>query len=479
MADNRFPGGSARDVELGRMLAHLKAAAGAETWPSYATRRARLAALDRLLRENATRIEAAISADFGHRSAHETRLLEMFPSLEGIRHARRHLRRWMCPERRPTGRWFLPGCSFVVPQPLGVVGIIVPWNYPLFLAVGPMVGALAAGNRVALKMSEFTPGFAALFRELVSQHLGDDAAMVVEGDAEVGRAFAHLPFDHLLFTGSTAVGHHVMRAAADNLTPVTLELGGKSPVIVAPGYPLERAAERIAVGKTMNAGQTCIAPDYALVPKGTEQGFIAALRATVDALYPDLSATPDYTHVINARHYARLAGHLDGAAAAGVSVVPLSGSMQRPDAATRRMPPMALVNPPADLAVMRDEIFGPLLPVIGYDNLDEAIRFVNARPRPLARYYFDEQDVRIERMLQSTHAGGVTINDTILHIAQDELPFGGVGASGMGAYHGRAGFDTFSKLKPVFRQSRLNGLGLFKPPYGRMFERLVTMLMRG
>ncbi|HMV53477.1 MAG TPA: coniferyl aldehyde dehydrogenase [Rhodocyclaceae bacterium] len=479
MADNRFPGGSAFDGELGRMFAQLKAAAAADPWPSYATRRARLVALERLLRDNAARIEAAIDADFGHRSAHETRLLEMFPSLEGIRHARRNLRRWMRPERRPTGRWFLPGRSSIVPQPLGVAGIIVPWNYPLFLAAGPMVGALAAGNRVALKTSEFTPRFGALFRELVAKHLGDDVAVVVEGDAEVGRTFSGLPFDHLLFTGSTAVGHHVMRAAADNLTPVTLELGGKSPAIVAPGYPLERAAERIVVGKTMNAGQTCIAPDYALVPKGAEQGFVAALRATVDALYPDLVATPDYTHVINERHFARLAGYIDEAAAAGVSLVPLSGSMQRPDAATRRMPPLALINPPDELAVMRDEIFGPLLPVIGYDTLDEAIRFVNARPRPLALYYFDEQGARIERMLQLTHAGGVTLNDTILHIAQDELPFGGVGASGMGAYHGKAGFDTFSKLKPVFRQSRLNGLGMFKPPYGHLFDRLVAMLMRG
>lgn len=478
MPDNHDPRNSARETDLDRAFDRLASAAAAEPWPSHATRREWLAALERMLRESLGEIEAAIDADFGHRSAHETRLLEAFPCLEGIRHARKHLRRWMANERRPTGRWFLPGRSLLVPQPLGVVGIIVPWNYPLFLAVGPLTGALAAGNRVALKMSEYTPRFAGLFRELVARHLGEGVALVVEGDAETGRAFSRLPFDHLLFTGSTAVGHHVMRAAADKLMPVTLELGGKSPAIVAPGFALARAAERIAVGKTMNAGQTCIAPDYALVPRAQLRAFVEALRASVDALYPQLRDTPDYTHVIDARHYARLAGYLDQARAAGCEVVALSSRMTEGDADRRRMPPFALLDPPGDLDVMRDEIFGPLLPVIGYDSLDGAIAHVNARPRPLALYYFDDDSTRIAHLLRATHAGGVTINDTILHIAQDELPFGGVGASGMGAYHGKAGFDTFSKLKPVFRQARVNGLGLFKPPYGPLFERMVKLLMR-
>ena len=456
----------------------LKYAAGREPYPAEETRREWLATLGRLLRDNSSRIEQAISDDFGHRSLHETRLLELFPCQEGIRHAQGQLRRWMRVERRPTGRWFQPGRSYVLPQPLGVVGILVPWNYPIFLAAGPLTCALAAGNRGLLKMSEFTPKTGALFAELIASYFAPEVVSVVNGDAQMGQAFSALPFDHLLFTGSTAVGHHVMRSAADNLTPVTLELGGKSPAIVAPGYALGRAAERVAIGKTMNAGQTCIAPDYVLVPRGQERAFVAAVRATIDAIYPELGVTPDYSHIINQRHFGRLIGYVDEARTAGCEIIELSSRMERPDAATRRMPPLALLNPSTGLAVMRDEIFGPLLPVIGYESMEHAVEFVNARPRPLALYCFDDDTKRIAWLLRATHAGGVTINDTIMHIAQDELPFGGVGASGMGSYHGKAGFDTFSKLKPVFHQSRLNGLGLFKPPYGRLFERLVSVLMR-
>lgn len=454
----------------------LKLAASREPYPAEEVRREWLAAAGRLLRDNSSRIEQAISDDFGHRSPHETRLLELFPCLEGIRHAQGQLRRWMRAERRPTGRWFHPGRSYVLPQPLGVVGILAPWNYPIFLAAGPLICALAAGNRALLKMSEFTPKTGALFAELIAGYFDPAVVTVVNGDAQVGQAFSALPFDHLLFTGSTAVGHHVMRAAADNLTPLTLELGGKSPAIVAPGYALGRAAERVAIGKTMNAGQTCIAPDYVLVPRGQEGAFVAAVRASIDAIYPDLAVTPDYTHIINERHFRRLVGYVDEARTTGCEIFELTSRMDRPDPATRRMPPLALLNPSTGLAVMRDEIFGPLLPVIGYDSVEQAVEFINARPRPLALYCFDDDAKRVSWLLRATHAGGVTINDTIMHIAQDELPFGGVGASGMGSYHGKAGFDTFSKLKPVFHQSRLNGLGLFKPPYGRLFDRLVSIL---
>lgn len=467
----------AAQVRLDVAFTALKSAFAREPYPGEEVRRERLAALGRLLRENSSRIEQAISDDFGHRSAHETRLLELFPCLEGIRHAQAQLPRWMRAERRSTGRWFHPGRSYVLPQPLGVVGILAPWNYPIFLAVGPLICALAAGNRALLKLSEFTPRTGELFAELAARYFESDLIAVVNGDAQVGQAFSALPFDHLLFTGSTAVGHHVMRAAADHLTPVTLELGGKSPVIIAPGYALDKAAERIAVGKAMNAGQTCIAPDYVLVPRGQERDFVAAVRAAIDAIYPELPVTLDYTHIIDSRHYARLTGYVEEARASGCEILELSSRMAQPDAATRRMPPLALVNPSTGLAVMRDEIFGPLLPVIGYESVEQALEFVNARPRPLALYLFDNDSRRISWVLRATHAGGVTINDCIMHIAQDELPFGGVGASGMGSYHGKAGFDTFSKLKPVFHQSRLNGLGMFKPPYGRLFERLVSILM--
>jgi acyl-CoA reductase-like NAD-dependent aldehyde dehydrogenase len=446
-------------------------------FPDAATRDRRLGALERLLRENAAAIAAAIARDFGHRSHHETRLLEIFPSLEAVKHARRHLRRWMRPQRRAVSLWFQPGRAEVICQPLGVAGIIVPWNYPIYLAVGPLVGALAAGNRVLLKMSEFAPATGALFEALVRSHFAADEALVVNGDAEVARAFTALPFDHLLFTGSTAVGRAVMRAAADSLTPVTLELGGKSPAIVGPDYPIGGAAERILIGKCMNAGQTCIAPDYALVPAGRLREFVDAARRTVAACYPDLLRSPDYTAIVNDRHFARLVGYVDEARARGAEIVALAPDAL-PDAATRRFPPVIVLGAPTDCRMMREEIFGPILPVVPYERLDDALAYVNAGPRPLALYYFDRDPRRIDRVLTGTVAGGVTLNDTILHIAQERLPFGGVGPSGMGRYHGREGFEAFSAQKAVFRQSRLNTMGLFKPPYGKRFEWLVDFLLR-
>lgn len=446
--------------------------------PRHAERDRRLAVLETMLRDNATALAHAVSADFGHRPAHETRLLELFPSLQAIKHARRHLRRWMAPQRRRTSLWFLPGRSRVIAQPLGVVGVIVPWNYPIYLAIGPLVGALAAGNRAMVKMSELVPRTAALLDELVRARFPADEVAIVTGDAEAGRAFAALPFDHLLFTGSTEVGRAVMRTAADHLTPVVLELGGKSPAIVGPGYPLAAAAERIAVGKLVNAGQTCIAPDYALVPRSRRDDFVAAMRAVVARLYPDPMRSPDYASIIDDRHYARLVGYLDEARARGAEVVPLAPADARPDPASRRLPPALLLDAPDDCRIMREEIFGPLLPVVGYDDFAAALAYVNARPRPLALYLFERDQARIDAVLAGTTAGGVTINDTLVHIAQDDLPFGGVGPSGMGRYHGREGFLACSNVKAVFRQSRLNAMALFNPPYSRLSERLVALLLR-
>jgi len=464
-------------VGLAATHARLREAAVRDSNPDWRRRDAWLAALERLIRENQTAIAEAIRSDFGNRSLHETQLLELFPSFEAIRHARRHLKSWMRPERRAVSMWFLPGRARVLHQPLGVVGVIVPWNYPLLLAVGPLVAALAAGNRVMVKMSEYTPAFSALFAELVAKYFPADEVAVVQGDAGVAQAFARLPFGHLLFTGSTKVGYSVMRAAAENLTPVTLELGGKSPAILGPDYPLEKFAERVMVGKTMNAGQTCIAPDYVLVPAGQAREFIAAARKVVDACYPDILRTPDYSSVVGERHYRRLLGLIEDARGQGAEVVPLSAAAE-PDAATRRIPPVALLNVTDAMQAMQEEIFGPVLPVVGYRDLDEAIRYVNARPNPLALYYFDHDRGRIEQVLERTLSGGVTINDTLLHIAQDSLPFGGVGESGKGHYHGFEGFEAFSKKKAVFFQSRVNGMGLFKPPYGKVFERMVNLLIR-
>jgi len=447
------------------------------TYPDAETRDRWLAALGRLLRENIGAIAAAIASDFGHRSHRETELLEIFPSLEAVEHARRNLRGWMKPQRRRVSLWFQPGRAEVIAQPLGVIGIVVPWNYPIYLAVGPLVGALAAGNRAMVKMSELAPATGALLEALVAEHFRPDEVCVINGEVAIARAFGELPFDHLLFTGSTAVGRAVMRSAADNLTPVTLELGGKSPAIVGPDYPVAAAAERILVGKCLNAGQTCIAPDYALVPEGRVREFAEAAARVVSECYPDPMQSPDYTAIVNDRHFARLAGYLDEARAKGAQVRSLAPEAT-PDPATRRFPPTLVNYAPDDCRLMREEIFGPILPVVPYRDLEDAIAYVNARPRPLALYYFDRDERRIARVLTSTIAGGVTINDTLLHIAQERLPFGGVGPSGMGEYHGRDGFDAFSKRKAVFRQARLNAIGLFNPPYGKGFERLMRLLLR-
>ena len=468
-------------VSLEARFSRLQRAARGDPNPDGALRDRRLRTLDSLLRENAEAIALAVSQDFGHRALAETRLLELFPSYEAIRHARGHLRRWMRPQRRGVALWFQPGRAEVRYQPLGAVGIIVPWNYPVYLAVGPLVAALAAGNRALIKMSEFTPATAQLFAALVGKYFSDDEVAVVQGGADVAHAFSQLPFDHLLFTGSTAVGHHVMRAAADNLTPVTLELGGKSPAIIGPGLNdtarFARAVERIIVGKCLNAGQTCIAPDYVLLPAGQEQAFVDVARRVFAACYVDIRNTPDYTSVVNERHFLRLGAYVDDARMQGAEIVELApGSAADP--LSRRMPPRLLFKVNDRMQVMQDEIFGPLLPVVSYRNLDEAIAYVNARPRPLALYYFDSDAARIQRVLDETVAGGVTINDTLLHIAQDNLPFGGVGPSGMGCYHGFEGFQTFSARKSVFHQSRLSGIGLFRAPYGPLFERLIKILLR-
>ena len=442
-------------------------------WP---VRKRRLLALRALLQESEDALADAISSDFGHRSPAETQLLELFPSLEAVKHALRHGRHWMRDERRATSFWFLPGASKIVYQPLGVVGIIAPWNYPVYLAAGPLVAALAAGNRAMLKLSELTPRTSALLAALVRKRFTEDEVVVIEGDASVAAEFSRLPFDHLLFTGSTSVGRHVMHAAADNLTPVTLELGGKSPAIAGPDCDIAHAAGRIVIGKTFNAGQTCIAPDYALVPEAKVDAFVAAAKTAAARMYPDLATTRDYTAIVDARHYQRLEGYLDDARSQGARIVPLSGATADPR--TRRMPPTLVLQPTDAMRVMQDEIFGPLLPVIAYRSLDEAIAFVNARPRPLALYYFGSRRDDTERILRQTHSGGVTLNDVILHIAQDSLPFGGIGASGMGHYHGRDGFLTFSKAKGVFSQAHLNAIGLFNPPFGARFARLIRLLLR-
>jgi coniferyl-aldehyde dehydrogenase len=461
---------------LARALDIQRQAFAADPYPGLAVRRDRLARLARMLREHGAGIRDAISADFGQRAAEETELLEAFTSLEGIAHARRHLRRWMRVERRPVAWWSRPGRAELMRQPLGVIGIIVPWNYPLYLAVSPLTAAIAAGNRAMLKLSEHTPRFGALFESILARSFAPEEVIAFNGDAAVARAFAALPFDHLLFTGSTAVGREVMKAASANLTPVTLELGGKSPAIVTGSFDLEESARRIMYGKLINAGQTCVAPDYALVPRPLVNPFIEACRAATRAYYPTLAVNPQYTSIASQKQFRRLAGYIDDARNRGASIHPLHE--EAPDAERRRLSPVALTDVSDSMEVMREEIFGPVLPVVGYDTIDEAIAYVNARARPLALYYFGARDDSLESVLERTVSGGVTVNNTGLHVVQEDLPFGGVGPSGMGEYHGQAGFDRFSKLKPVFIDGRFSAASLLAPPYGRRFRAILGLLKR-
>ncbi|KFE45820.1 coniferyl aldehyde dehydrogenase [Pseudomonas syringae] len=457
--------------ELDRVLALQRKAFAANPMPTAGQRRQWLSNLRDLLSAERQALIAAISSDFSHRSADETLLAELMPCLMGIDDARKNLTKWMKPARRKVGIAFQPASAKVVYQPLGVVGVIVPWNYPLFLAVGPIIGALAAGNRVMLKLSESTPATGELLKRLFAQVFPEDLVAVVLGEAEVGIEFSRLAFDHLLFTGSTSIGRQVMRAAAENLTPVTLELGGKSPAIVSADVPLKDAAERIAFGKTLNAGQTCVAPDYVLVPEDRVEGFVEAYRQAVRGFYPTLTDNPDYTAIINQRQLTRLNGYLEDASRKGARVIALYDQGQ-----DRRMPFSLLLDVSDDMLVMQDEIFGPLLPIIPYSRIDQAFAYINQRPRPLALYYFGYNKAEQQRVLEHTHSGGVCLNDTLLHVAQDDLPFGGVGPSGMGHYHGREGFLTFSKAKGVFIKQRFNAARLIYPPYGKAIQRLVYRL---
>ena len=463
--------------ELIRRFDALRAAQAREPWPRAEVRRDRLARVLALVRDREAEFVAAIDRDFGHRSAHETRLAELHIVAASARHAMRQLRRWMAPRRVRTPLELKPGWAYVVPQPLGVAGIVSPWNYPVQLALAPAVAALAAGNRVMLKPSEVTPATSSLLAEAIAARFASDEFTVVTGGAELGAAFARLPFDHLFFTGSTAVGRLVAKAAAENLTPVTLELGGKSPAIVVAGADPARLALRLAVGKLLNAGQTCIAPDYALVPAGDVDAWVRALVDAVGTLYPDPMRGDDYTSIVDARHYERLVGLVDDARAHGARIVTIPAGAA-PDAVTRRIPPTLVVGATDAMRIMHEEIFGPLLPIEAYTTLDQAIANVARRPRPLALYVFGANRAARARLLRETIAGGVTVDDTLWHFAHEELPFGGVGASGSGAYHGEAGFFTFSHRKSVFVQPRFAATKLLYPPYGRTFEKVLALLKR-
>ncbi|MGO4711447.1 coniferyl aldehyde dehydrogenase [Bradyrhizobium sp. 2TAF24] len=444
--------------------------------PSLAERLDRLARLRALVSNNEARFAAAISADFGHRSPTETLIAETMFVRGEIRHAAKHLKAWMAPRRVRTQLQFLPGSNKLLPQPLGVVGIIAPWNYPLQLTLAPAVAALAAGNRVMIKPSELVPRFAALLQELIASRF-DPAEVAVTGITDhIAEAFATLPFDHLIFTGSTRVGRLVAAAAGRNLTPVTLELGGKSPAIVDPSADLAQAAARIAYGKLLNAGQTCIAPDYVFVPEGAVSDFAGRLQAAMTAMYGADPANPDYTSIISDRHYARLEGVVADAVAHGAQALRPGDPADAAWKSRRKFPPTVVTGVTPDMAILQEEIFGPVLPVLGYRDRAEPIAWINARERPLALYWFGEDVAARDAVLVRTVSGGVTVNDCLFHFTQANQPMGGVGASGCGAYHGEWGFNSLSKLKPVFYRSPLNRFADLYPPYGAKIARLQKLL---
>lgn len=467
------PPANTPSTELQPTLTRLRAAWQSKR-PDYEQRRADLQRLRDALKRRLEEMAETIASDFGHRSRHESLIADGMTVLNEIDHLRSHLRKWMKPKRVGVGWRFWPARAEIRPEPVGVVGVIAPWNYPVNLALIPLATAIAAGNHVYLKPSEHTPNTTGFLRSLLAEVFPADRVAVATGGAEVAGAFAALPFDHLVFTGSTAVGRKVMAAAAPHLTPLTLELGGKSPAIVCADFPLEQAAARLATGKWFNGGQTCIAPDYVLIDEGRAPALAEALREQVRARYGTLTDSSDYTRIINGGQYARLQGYLDDARALGLQVLPLA---ENGDARQRLFPPTVVLEPGEDAKVMQEEIFGPILPIKSYRNLDEAIAYVNAHDRPLSLYPFSHDRDSVEKILRNTLAGGVTVNDTVLHFGINNLPFGGIGPSGMGAYHGRAGFDAFSKALPILWQPRRAGSDMLKPPYSKV-ARFIDFIIR-
>lgn len=446
--------------------------------PGLDERKQRLRRLRAAVLAHRSDIEAAVSADFGNRSRHETAIMELMGVVQSIDYLLRHLRRFMRRERRHVGLSYRSGSAYVQYQPLGVVGIMAPWNYPVSLTLIPLATALAAGNRAMIKPSELTPRTSALIGRMLAGVFTSTEVAVVLGGAELGAAFSALPFDHLLFTGSTQVGRKVMRAASEHLVPLTLELGGKSPAIVARGHADAGAVQSLVFGKLSNAGQTCVAPDYALVHEDDLEGFIALYQQTVAAFYPNGPADPDYTSIISERHYARLSGLLKDAREQGARVIEAGSHPERVAQRIRTLAPTLVVDVTDGMAIMDEEIFGPILPVRTYRGMDDVIAYVNARPRPLALYYFGPKDADCERLLARTTSGNVGINNTLMHVAQDDLPFGGVGPSGMGAYHGIEGFRALSHAKGIYEQGRWNPARLLHAPFGRFAELVLAFTLR-
>lgn len=473
---------SLRPETLASLLEHQRSHRRDSGTPTAAQREDRLTRLIDLVADNAEALAQAISADFGNRSRHETLIADIGGTLGQLKHARQNLRQWMRPQKAPVDLLLalFGGRARIEHHPLGVIGIVSPWNFPVYLALGPMGEAFAAGNSVMLKPSEFTPRTSDLLKDLIEAHFQPHEAVVVTGGLETGRAFTALPFDHLLFTGATTVGPHVLRAAADNMVPVTLELGGKSPVVVTSSADLDLTVARLTAGKLFNAGQVCVAPDYVLVPRDRMESLASALAERMAQVYPRLRDNPDYTHIVSDRQFDRLRGLVTQAREAGAKVVQVNPAGEDLDGGNEKiLPPTLVIDPDPGLDVMREEIFGPILPILPYDRLEDAIAFVRARPHPLALYVFAGDQADQEAVIAGTQSGGVCINDTIMHITQHSLPFGGVGPSGTGAYHGIHGFRRFSHARGVYRQIKADApFGPLRAPFGPKFAKAIKPMLR-
>lgn len=445
--------------------------------PELSLRIQKLKQLKQALMTHQDAIIHALAQDYGHRSKDDTLISDILPCINNINYTLKRLKKWMKPESRHAGLLLAPAKIKVQYQPLGVIGIIVPWNFPVMLSIGPLITALAAGNRVMLKLSEFTPATNQALTAMLESIYSPEWVTIIEGEADVAAAFSALPFDHLLFTGSTRVGKHVMAAAAQNLTPVTLELGGKSPVIIAEDMPIATAVERLIYGKCLNAGQICVSPDYVLCPEHQVAAFVEEYKRQFQRMYRgDLNHNADYSAVINQSQFQRLLDTLADAKQQGANIT--SANDQGIDPQSRKIPTQLITNTTDQMLVMQQEIFGPLLPIIGYQSLTQAIDYVNQRPRPLALYLMSFDAEITEQVLQQTHSGGVCVNETLFHVAADDAPFGGIGASGMGHYHGKEGFQTFSHAKTILSRGKLNTGKLVHPPYGWMQKLLIKFFMR-
>lgn len=477
MALDGTPGTGMRALLDKQKAAHLR-----DGIPSIAKRTEWLDKSIDLLATHGSALNDAMCADFGHRSKDQSNLTDIAGSIGALKHAKAHLAKWMKGEKRkvefPLG--LLGSKAEIQFQPKGVIGVISPWNFPVNLTFTPLAGVFAAGNRTMIKPSEFTEATSELMRELIAKYYSPEECVVITGGPDVGAEFTKLPFDHLIFTGATSVAKHVMRAAADNLVPLTLELGGKSPVILGRSADMQKAASRIMAGKTLNAGQICLAPDYAFVPKEKTQEFVGAATRAVETMYPSgLKDNDDYTSVVNQRHYDRIMGYLDDARAKGGQVIEINPKgenfAQQPH---HKIAPHIIVDPTDDMKVMQDEIFGPILPVKSYGDTKDALAYINAHDRPLGLYYFGEDAAEKDLVLNNTTSGGVTVNDVIFHVAQEDLPFGGVGPSGMGSYHGRDGFLEFSHKKAIYTQTGNDILAMMRPPYGDTYRKQVKGRMK-